>query len=49
MQEPWAEEGLGSYQIMTAVQQQGYRPVLPPLDQLPGQVGQWGIVVKQWR
>jgi hypothetical protein len=38
-QEPWAEEDFGSYQIMTAVQLQGYRPQLPALDQLPGQVG----------
>lgn len=38
LQEPWAEEDLSSYQIMTAVQQEAMRPQLPPLDQLPGQV-----------
>lgn len=39
LQEPWDEEELSSYQIMTAVQQEALRPQLPPLDQLPGQVG----------
>jgi hypothetical protein len=39
MQEPWEEEGLGSFQIMIAVQQQQQRPAIPPMEQLPGQLG----------
>lgn len=38
-QEPWEEEGLGSFQIMIAVQQQQQRPAIPALDRLPGQLG----------
>jgi hypothetical protein len=39
LQEPWEEEGLGSFQIMIAVQQQQQRPAIPPMEQLPGQLG----------
>jgi hypothetical protein len=39
LQEPWEEEGLGSFQIMIAVQQQQQRPAIPAMDQLPGQLG----------
>jgi hypothetical protein len=39
LQEPWEEEGLGSFQIMIAVQQQQQRPAIPAMEQLPGQLG----------
>lgn len=34
-QEPWEQEGLNSYQIMTAVKD-SLRPVVPPISALPG-------------